>query len=295
MENNDLSSKNFEKGATHVKDISYFDKSREWVKALQEKARKEEEELLETGFVNLPSWREDRRGVPNSLIRCALFAAIQSKDREYLQEVSVFSQKGFTVTYTGKQLNQEDLTVWLALVDLMKKDPLGTECRFTAHEILKYMDLGTSIDAYERLRCSILRMTACAVVIEAEKYTYGKNLIESFFIDRDTNKYKVTLSRHLIKLFGENDWTAVNWDERKQLKHKPLCLKFHDYYSSHQEPLPVSFEFLFGIAGSVNKQKAGFKIKAKNAFEELVKINFLREYSIEAEMVKVKRNKNSTK
>ena len=260
-----------------------------------ERERKKEEARLETGVIYLPTWREDRRGSPNSLMRCALFAAIQSKDREYLEKAEVFSQQGVTVTYTGKQLNQEDLTVWLALVDLMKKDPLGTECRFTAHEILKYMDLGTGANAYERLQYSILRMTACAVVIETEKYIYGKSLIEGFVIDKYTNEYKVTLNRHLIKLFGDNDWTAIDWGQRKQLRHKPLCLKLHDYYSSHEEPLPVSLEFLSNITGSVNKQKADFKRKVKIALEELVKINFLREYFIEGEIVKVKRIANSTK
>jgi TrfA protein len=263
---------------------------------IQERARKEEEERLETGVVYLPIWREDRRGSPNSLIRCALFAAIQSKDRLDLKRAEIFSQEGITVTYTGEQLNQEDLTVWLALVDLMKKDPLGTECRFTAHEILKYMDLGTGANAYERLRYSILRMTACAVVIETERYIYGKSLIEGFVIDKDTNEYKVTLNRHLIKLFGDSDWTAINWDQRKQLRHKPLCLKLHDYYSSHEKPLPVSLEFLSNITGSTNSQKASFKRQVKTALEELVKIDFLQGYSIEREIVKVERTKkNSTK
>jgi hypothetical protein len=257
---------------------------------IQERQRKKEEERLETGIIYLPTWREDRRGSPNSLMRCALFAAIQSKDREYLEKAEVFSQQGVTVTYTGKQLNQEDLTVWLALVDLMKKDSLGTECRFTAHEILKYMGLEIGGSGYERLENSILRMTACAVVIKTERYTYGRSLIESFDIDEYTKKYKVRLSRHLIKLFGDNDWTAINWEQRKQLRNKPLCLKLHDYYSSHESPLPVSFEFLSDITGSTNRQKASFKRQVKIALEELVKINFLKKYSIESDIVKVERN-----
>jgi TrfA protein len=256
-----------------------------------ERDRKKEEERLATGVIYLPTCREDRRGSPNSLMRCALFAAIQSKDREYLEKVSVFSQQGVTVTYTGKQLNQEDLTVWLALVDLMKKDPLGTECRFTAHEILNYMSLDVGGTQYGRLALSIRRMTACLVEIETERYIYGKSLIEGFVIDKDTNEYRVKLSRHLIKLFGDNDWTAIDWEQRKQLRNKPLSLKLHDYYSSHEKPLPISLEFLSNITGSNNKQKADFKRKTKIALEELVKIGFLKEYSIERDMVKVERNK----
>ena len=256
-----------------------------------ERERKKEEERLATGVIYLPTWREDRRGSPNSLMRCALFAAIQSKDRVYLEKAEVFSQQGINVTYTGKQLNQEDLTVWLALVDLMKKDPLGTECRFTAHEILKYMDLGTGGSAYERLEMAVCRMTACLVRIETEKYIYGKSLIEGFVIDKNTNEYRVELSRHLIKLFGDNDWTAIDWEQRKQLRNKPLCLKLHDYYSSHEKPLPVSLEFLLNITGSTNNQKADFKRKVRAALEELVKISFLRGYSIEGNIVNVERSK----
>jgi hypothetical protein len=260
----------------------------------QERDRKKEEERLETGVIYLPTCREDRRGSPNSLIRCALFAAIQGKDRLDLKRAEIFSQEGITVTYTGEQLNQEDMTVWLALVDLMKKDSLGTECRFTAHEILKYMSLSTGGTQYEQLEMAVCRMTACLVRIETEKYIYGKSLIEGFVIDKDTNEYRVKLSRHLIKLFGDNDWTAINWEERKQLKNKPLCLKLHDYYSSHEKPLSVSLEFLLNITGSTNSQKASFKRQVKTALEELVKIGFLKGYSIERDMVNVERSKNST-
>ena len=255
--------------------------------------RKKEEERLETGIIYLPTWREDRYGSPNSFLRSALFAAIQSKDRKYLEKTEVFSQQGITVTYTGRQLNQEDLTVWLALVDLMKKDPLGEECKFTSHEILKYMNLGTGGREYERLENSILRMIACAVVIKTDRSTYGGNLIHNFVIDEITKCYKIMLNRHLIKLFADNDWTAIDWEQRKQLKHKPLCLKLHNYYSSHEKPLPVSLEFLLNITGSTNSQKADFKRKVKAALEELVKIDFLKGSSIEGDMVNVERSKSS--
>jgi hypothetical protein len=261
---------------------------------IQERLRKEEEERLATGVIYLPTWREDRRGSPNSFLRSALFAAIQSKDRVYLNKAEVFSQQGISISYTGQQLNQEDMTVWLALVDLMKKDPLGTECKFTAHEILKYMGLPTGGTQYERLALTVRRMTACLVEIETERYIYGESLIEGFVIDKDTNEYKVKLSRHLVKLFGDNDWTAIDWEQRKQLRNKPLCLKLHEYYNSHDKPFPVSLEFLSDLTGCKNSQKASFKRQVKTALEELVKIGFLMSHSIEGDIVKVERNQNST-
>ena len=251
--------------------------------------RKKEEERLETGVIYLSTWREDRRGSPNSFLRSALFAAIQGKDRADLKKAELFSQQGITITYTGQQLNQEDMTIWLALVDLMKKDPLGTKCQFTGNGILKYMGLGTGGSAHERLDDAILRMTACAVVIKTGTQTYMGNLIHDCIIDEHTKHYKLTLNRHLIKLFGDSDWTAIDWEQRKQLRNKPLCLKLHEYYSSHDKPFPISLEFLLNLTGCRNSQKASFKRQIKTALEELFKIGFLKSYSIEGNIVKIER------
>ena len=55
--------------------------------------------------VQLPLWTDQKRGTPNSFLRSALFSAIQSKDREYLEGATLFSQQGITVKFTGRQLN----------------------------------------------------------------------------------------------------------------------------------------------------------------------------------------------
>jgi hypothetical protein len=55
--------------------------------------------------------------------------------------------------------------------------------------------------------------------------------------------------------------------------------------------LPVSVDFLFKLTSSNNKQKADFKRKLKTALEDLTKIDFLKSYSIEEDMVSVERVK----
>jgi hypothetical protein len=57
--------------------------------------------------IQLPLWPEPKRGTPNSFIRSALFAAIQSKDRVFLKEATLASQKGIAVKFTGEQLNRK--------------------------------------------------------------------------------------------------------------------------------------------------------------------------------------------
>ena len=272
-----------------------MEQMREWTLRTIEKERQKEEERLETGIIYPPTWRDDRHGAPNSFLRSALFAAIQSKDRCQLKEVVLGSQKGITIKYTGEQLNQEDLTIWLALVDLVKQHSLGTECHFTAHGILKHMDMDTSGQAHEKLRMSILRMTACVLTVTNERYTFSDRIIDRFVIDEASKHYKITIGRHTIKLFGDNDWTAVEYKQRRLLSRKPLALALHGYYSSHEKPLPVSIEFLASITGSTNNQKASFKRQIKIALGELVKIGSIKSYEIDSNMIVVNRMEKSNK
>jgi TrfA protein len=262
---------------------------KERMEANKELSRKREEEYYESGFIQLPLWSEEKLGSPNSFLRSALFAAIQSKDRVMLKEVTLGSQQGIKVKYTGEQLNQEDLTVWLGVVDLVKQHSLGTECSFSAYAMLKHMGMDTGGKSHQKLRESILRMTACVLTVTDGKMTFSDRIIDRFSIDEETKQYRVTLGRHAIKLFGENEWTALEEAQRRLLVKKPLASFLHGYYSSHENPVPVSIEFLMNISGSKNTQKAGFKRYIKQALDELVKNGFLKSYSLEADMVKVVR------
>jgi len=254
-----------------------------------ENMRKVAEEREATAVYQFPLWHEGRRGSPNSFLRSALFAAIQGKDRILVKNQLVFSQQGITVKYSGEQLNQEDMTVWLALADLARQHPLGTECCFTAYGILKHMGLKDGGEQRKVLYDSVHRLMACGVEIESDRYIYAGSLVDNFVIDKLTKHYKLTLNKKLINIFGDNDWTAVNWEQRKQLRSKPLAQKLHEYFSSHERPLPVTVPFLHDITGSKTKEKFKFKQSLKAALDALVKINFLASYKVEGDKVTVER------
>lgn len=262
---------------------------KERLEANKELSRKREEEYYASAFIQLPLWQSDKRGTPNSFLRSALFAAIQSKDRIYLDRHVLFSQKGNKIIYTGQQLNQEDLTIWLALIEIMKEQPLGTECTFTSYGLLKRIGFQTGGEQHDLLHETIIRLNACVLEIDTESKTYFGSLIEGGERDKKSGEYKIIIRRELIKLFQDNDWTALDWNTRALLKRKPLALKLHGYYSSHEKPLPVSVDFLFKLTSSKNKQKADFKRQLKTALEDLIKIDFLKSYSIEEDMVSVER------
>jgi len=260
-------------------------------KQLEELEKKSAERSLAKDIL-LPECPDAKRGTPNSFLRSALFSATQgqdNKDRPYLDGAILASQQGFTIKYTGKQLNQDDLTLWETLVHLAKEQPLSNICEFTAYEILKSLQINTGKAEYDRLEKGIDRLTACQVKITFNGKTFSRSLIIGYEKLEATSHYRLELSLDLIKLYGKSDWTAIDWGQRITLRKKPMAQFLHGYYSSHKAPYPVKVATLHQLSGSKTKRLAKFKENLKAALDELVKIDFLESYSIEDDLVTVKR------
>jgi TrfA protein len=257
-------------------------------------ARQREEEALkieEEKNVNLPYWQNERRGTPNAFLRSALFAAIQDKDREYLRDTIIYAQNGIEVKFTGEQLNQQDLTVWQTLVHLLRFNSVETRCIFRGYELLQAIGISDGKKNYESVQKSIDRLTLCRTRIKTEKYSYIGGLINSYIVENSTQKYSVSLDKEAIKLYSSNDWEGINWNQRLQLRGKPLAQALHSYYSSHREPFPVSLAMLKEITGSKVKQDADFKRRCRTALDDLVEIGFLKNGEISKNIVLVDRTK----
>jgi hypothetical protein len=236
----------------------------------------------------LPAWPDTKRATPSAFLRSALFSAVQSKDRVWMDGVILASQEGITVRFTGKQLNQEDLTLWETLVHLAKEQPLGNVCEFTAYDILKTMGLGDGGVDRERLHEGVIRLTACAVeILVGNQKTFFSSLIDHGVKNEETGYYKIQLSKSLLKLYEQNTW--VDFEQRASLKRKPLAQFLHGYYSSHKVPFAVKIETIHKLSGSKNKRMANFKILTESALKELVKIGFLESYIIDKCKVEVKK------
>lgn len=244
----------------------------------------------EAKVVQLPLWRDDRRGTPNDFLRSALFAAIQGKDRKHLTKALLYSQKNLSIKFTGIQLNQEDLDVYQAILHCSREMPLGVEAHFTGYGLLKSLGLSTGGAMHERLENSIDRLTDCSLTIETDKYIYGGNrLIEKYSKRKEDGHYLIQLDRNLIQLFAPDGWSAINWEQRSQIQSKPLSQYLHGYFSSHDKPYPMKLSTLQELSGSPNKQPADFKRKIKTALDTLIKIGFLGSYSIDDGVLTVKR------
>ncbi len=230
-------------------------------------------------IIQLPVWSESVRGTPNSLLRGALFSAIQSKDRRYMERQLVAAQDGIEIRYTGLQLNQTDLHVWEQVVHWAHPHPLGDICHFTAYEFLTALGRSTGGDQYVQLGYEISRLSATDVDISVEGKAYHGSLVIEGVRDEDRDCYALQLNPKILALWTAG-WTAIDWEQRLKLKRKPLALWLYGFYASHADPYPMKVETYMKLCGSHNKDIYGFTRLLTKAHEDLVEVGAIEDFDI---------------
>ncbi|ADJ29906.1 plasmid replication initiator TrfA [Nitrosococcus watsonii] len=238
-------------------------------------------------IIQLPLWPEPARGVPNSTLRGALFAAIQGKNRQALKRAVLSAQNGIEIRFTGWQLDQSDLDVWEQVLHLARQHPLGTRCDFTAHAFLKSLGRSAGKPMHEWLKDVFARLAGAVVEITHNRKTYFGPLIEGGVRDEASGLYTLKLNPELVKLYGAGMWTAIDWKERQKLRRKPLALWLHGFYASHAESYPMKLETLRLLSGSRTRDLWKFKQNLVKAFQELKAVGVIRNFEIRDGLVYV--------
>lgn len=248
-----------EKAKSRSKMLHYL-----WEKK-QESINKATEKPLQLCF-----WPEPKRGSPNSCLRSALFAAIQGKTRKAIKRQTIAAQGGYEIVFTGWQLDQADFDVLLQALHLAKQHPLGNICSFTGRSFLKATGRATGGNSLEWLKDSIHRLRGAVIEIKTPKADWNTyNLLSAASGNDLADTYSFQIDPIIIKLFAPDDWTALEWEQRKKLQRKALALWLHGYYSSHAAPYPVKVSTLCELSGSNSRNFIGRLKKALTALSEV--------------------------
>ena len=257
---------------------------------IQERQKRRPQKPKSAEIVQLPLWPEPARGVPNSALRGALFAAIQGKGRQFIKKELLAVQEGIQITFTGEQLNQNDLDVWETALHIsqVQKIGLGNICRFSARSFLKLMGRHTGKSQHEQLESEITRLTACEVELREGRYVFGGSLIQNHARDEDSKFYCLELNPRLQEMYDAG-WTAIDWQQRQQLRNKPLAQWLHGFYATHATPFPLRVEYLRQLSGSKTKSLQRFKQALMKALEDLKAIGIILDFEIKDGLVYVER------
>jgi hypothetical protein len=221
----------------------------------------------------IPLCPDLHRASPNIFLRSAIFSAIQGKTRRSMKNELVAAQGGYEIRMTTVEtLDQSDFDVWLQSAQMARCSPLGTVCIFTGYAFLKKLERGTGASGYEWLKNSLRRLQNTTIEIKTGGKWGRINLLNQAFGDDSTKLIKLQFDPFIIRLFGFDSWTALRWEERRQLRGKPLALWLHGYFASHAVPYPIKAETLWKMCGSDTERLRRFKEALKKAFAELEKV-----------------------
>jgi len=238
--------------------------------------------------IQLPLWPETKRGAINAVLRSALFAAIQGKGRTALERELVAAQQGIEIRFTGWQLSQSELDVWEQVLHLARTQATGSECHFTARGLLKAMGRQTGKSDHEWLKLAVARLTGGVVEITSGGRTYFGTLVEGGARDEDTGQYVVQINPKLAAFYGDAEWTQLDWEQRQQLRGKPLALWLMGFYASHAQPYPLTVEYLHKLSGSQTKQLRYFKKNLTKALRDIQAVGTIEAFEIVGDLVHVR-------
>ena len=222
--------------------------------------------------VNLPMWPGTVRGVPNPVLRSALFGAIKRGKRAYQDGVKKASLEGVTVIHTGPQLDQADLDVWQHCLHLARAEGLGTRIQFSAGSFLKAIERGAGGKDIEWLKNAFRRLSSSVVEVSDGKRAYFGPMLIGGARDDETGQYVIEMNLKIVSLFGTDGWTGVEFEVRRALKKQPLSQWLHGFYSSHARPFGFKVETIHRLCGSENAAIKGFRQELRQALQRLAEV-----------------------
>ena len=122
----------------------------------EKKAKKREAAKI----YRFPLWPEPKRGIPNYLLRSALFSARKKMtEGGPMRDVAVFSQGDIEVKYTGQRLTQAHLDVYEGVMHLAREQKEGAKIYFTACSAFARVGIESyqAIPRYSRLLTRAIR------------------------------------------------------------------------------------------------------------------------------------------
>ena len=242
-----------------------------WKKEQHEKAIKEAK-LLGTAMQQLlPEIFEDKRAIPNCFLRGALFGMVRKGRRALVGNLPIFTMSQYDLTFTGYELDQNDLELWDILIYLAKKRNIENELRITLYDLCQQMKLTPNQERYKKLMERALRLKTGVVQIKNENKIFAGSLINNVYIDTiGDGKLVIEYNKKLTPLFTDGDYTLISADIRHLLGDNQLARWLYNFYESHNQPIPFSIDFIQKLCRSGTELK-DFKRKLKNALEDVKK------------------------
>ena len=245
-------------------------------------------------IVQLPVWPDAARGVPNTIIRSALFG-INNKRKIFKNRTLIASTSDFEVAFKGEGLNQTDLDLWLVLLHLARLQALGNAIEVTGKDLLKALRRRYGSTQYEQLNSDLMRLIGGVTEIKEIKTnrSFMGGLVQTVARDDITRHYTIKIDPLIMNLFADG-YTLIDNGMRKALGRKNLAKWLQGFYFTHAKPYPIKVQTLHEMSGSADVLR-NFRTELKPALNTLIKVGSVSSFCItEDDLVVVETVPSST-
>lgn len=238
--------------------------------------------------MKLELWPEATRGVPNAVLRGALFG-IGRERQVHKKRTLIAAVEGYEIRFKGETFNQTDLDSLEAMLHLAMPHPLGKKVEFSVHSFLKELGRGTGSTQHEQFKEEIVRFIGGVVEITDLNagITFMGTLVHKAYRDEETGRYVVIFDKDVLALY-ESGYTLIDWQQRMALGQNNLAKWLHGFYSSHAAPFAYKVETLHGLCSSTSNIRE-FRRSLKKALDELMRVCAIKEWEITDDLVEIER------
>ena len=237
----------------------------------------------------LARWHDWERAMPTSLSRSAVFAPVGHGQRLKHVNALIDSRPDVVLTFTGTQLDMGDADVFLHLLELAKRHPLGT--RFCANRAQFLKAIGRAYESkgatrsrsgsigekqYRWLDESLKRLREASLmfVIKATPRRQESggilNLLGALFWDRERNVYEFAIEPEIDKLFSS--FSRVYWERHLAIPKTDQLAKWMHFFVAGCEKnneTRIGLTYLRTYSGNKHRRIDHFRSSMQRSLENL--------------------------
>jgi hypothetical protein len=250
----------------------------DWSEAQEKAVKAREEEAKVYQIVLFP---DDKRAMPTDFVACALFAAVQTQGTTRYRGEQIASINGYKITLTGNRLTQVHADVLMGIAALARDEPQGHIARFSYRMFLRFLGRELGSNSRDSLRQLLDDLTGTVIRITDPS---GNESIAGPVLgptadsgQEDEAEFAVVITRDLCRMF-ERGFALIDWQQRLQLKRKPLALWLQLYFSQFHRPVEV--RELLRLCGSSDELRF-FRRRLKRELETLEKVGAIQQFYID--------------
>jgi len=232
---------------------------------------------------------DEASALPSVLARSALFSVIRAGRRKALENINLYKSNEWEINFTGIQLNQQDLDVFLGIVSLLDKAK-GEEyvLRTSRRELLSASGRkGRGKTNIEWLKGALRRLMSAGISLKSESKGLSDNCSMIRWQEDEISDQLIIYIQKTQSWLWEDRATYIDMEDRRHLKGN-LTKWMQAYVSScsatDKRPSYIGLNKLKKMCGATSSSKE-YKRLLKDALAELMGVSLLKSWEIKNDVL----------